>query len=598
MVMDGTAKKDQQLIHLFPQRAQQPQGSLLKRLKEGDTTKTPKRRGRRPRIVLKGSTVVPGLAIGVAHNYRDILSREIQAIDIAAQQIPHERTRLKDALAKSRVALAVLQDTLAPSIGEHNAKIFEAHLQMLSDSQLLIELHQELERRMVNSEAVVRDVFKRLESRFRESSNLILAERADDVRDVGRLVLRSLLGNEEVPIRSDRAPVIILSRRLLPSDAIHFKTRRTNGIATAEGGINSHSAIFAKEFSLPYITNIPVDKHIITEGSALIVDGNRGTLTINPHEKEILACQEEIRRRKRIKARLVRSTRDLSLSVQDMPVKILANIVAAEDVKAAARFGCDGIGLYRLECLYMTRETMPTEDELLEALRHSVAPMKDRTISIRLLDTGGDKNISYLPGDISANSPLGLRGIRLLLHYPHLLSMQIRACLRLSTSHTINILIPLVTTPDDISHTLKVIENEKDLFRKNGMAFDTNIRIGAMIETPAALLRVDEILSRVDYLSIGTNDLIQYLMAADRDNAHVSAYYEQGNQMVIPLIGEVVSKARRHNKECSLCGELAGDTRFIRPLLECGLRDFSVIPYAIPELKESLRISIEQIQKK
>ncbi len=572
-------------------------GSLLKRLKEVEIRKAPKKRGRRRTISLNGITVVPGLAIGVAHRYRDILSREIDASDITTEQIPHEQSRLKDALTKAKVALTALQDTLAPAVGDCNARVFDAHAQMLSDSYLLEQLLQELRGRMVNSEAVVRDVFKRLESRFRDSSNLLLAERADDIRDVGRLVLRSLLGIDEKPIRPGRAPLIILSRRLLPSDAIHFKTKRITGIVTAEGGVNSHSAIFAREFSLPFITKIPVDRNFISEGSALIVDGNRGILTINPHEKEIVACQEQIKKQKQQKRRLVRNTRDLTLCVEDIPVKLLANIVTADDVKAAARYGCDGIGLYRLECLYMSRQTMPTEDELLSALTNSLAPIKDRTITIRLLDTGGDKNISYLPGDTGGNSPLGLRGIRLLLHHPHLLSMQIRACLRLSASHRINILIPLVTTPEDISRTLEIIEKEKAGFRENGMPFDRNIRIGAMIETPASLLRVDEILQKVDYLSIGTNDLIQYLMAADRDNAHVSSYYEQGNELVIPLIEEILIKARKHKKNCSLCGELAGDIRFAKKLLECGLREFSVIPYAIPELKDLLRSSIGELEK-
>ncbi|MBD3321742.1 MAG: hypothetical protein GF350_11660, partial [Chitinivibrionales bacterium] len=397
-------------------------------------------------------------------------------------------------------------------------------------------------------------------------------------------LLRVLTGIEDNILADIPSRAVILTPRLLPSDTIHMNTRNAVAFVTEEGSRSSHSAILARALDLPYVSN--VNSRIFTsipQRGEIIVDGNKGRIIINPgpEEKQNAISDQTKKKRKfrSIKKKLVTK----SFMMGDDPIGILSNISNAEDATLAAESNVDGIGLFRLEALYMAKSVLPNERDLVNDFVKILKPVQNLPVTIRLLDIGGDKSLPYLKTESGRNPLLGLRGVRVLKKYPGLLRTQLRAFIRLAKDHEMKILIPMASIADDIVFIRSALENECKKLNSS-----CSIKIGAMIETPSAIMDIDNIIANSDFLSIGTNDLIQYAVAADREKLSCSEYYEAGAELIIKSLGTVIQKSRTAGIDCVICGEMAADTEYTKALLDSGFRQFSVAPARINKLRKAL----------
>lgn len=543
----------------------------------------------RKRTVARGIAIAPGVGAGRAYHYRDVLTRDLEIREIEWEEIKDEMARIQRAMKKVEGYLDKIKKNVSRELNSKEASIFAAQKSILNDPVLKMDLERELKEQMVNAEQIVREVFRRWENRFKELENENMREKAADIADLGRHVLQTLIGSEGSPLGDIPQDSILVAKCLLPSDTIHLKAEHVRAIITSEGGRSSHSAILARALNIPLISKLNLPLELIFDNSKIIVDGNHGKAVINAPEKEWSRCIDQSKVEEEKKMTVVRKMKRKSLRKDGQPILIKANISTLEEIRLAKRYHCDGIGLYRLEQIYMQSQILPGEEELYKALTDSLSCFpKNREITVRLLDIGGDKTLPYLNLPEQNESALGLRGIRLLLKYPNLLESQLRVLLRLSGHFNIRILVPMISLPDDMKQVRKSLEGAKRYLRRKKIKFNNQIPVGAMIETPSALLAIDKIIALSDFLSIGTNDLLQYTMAADREKSSVQNYYEAGNRLILKWVKELTQKAKSAGIECAVCGELASDFNFTQDLLRCGIRHFSVTPNNIPYLKSEI----------
>ncbi len=540
------------------------------------------------RVILRGIPLSPGLAVGVVRRYRDTLTRQVQSEHISEPEVSGEIRRFRRALKEALRRTGVLEQRVKTQLDRSQSDIFGSHVMTLQDEGLIRDIEESIRSRKISSEAAVRDAFGRLEDSLRSSGSKLLLERIDDIRDLARLLYRCLAGKGMPRIHGREDPLVIMSRRILPSDIVHLNRKSVAGIVSEEGSTNAHAAILAREYSVPFVSNVSTALMRIPDGTPIIVDGDKGRVVLFPPSSELERARREKKRREESFQIMVSKTRKARVWFNDERVHVLANTFSPADVKLGRKLGAEGVGLFRLETTYMSVSEPPTEDELYSALNHALIPMRTCDLTIRLLDAGGDKSISYLPSTDENASPLGLRGIHLLFKHPEVLRAQIRAVLRLSSGFAVRILIPMVTTVDDVLRTRAVIEEETENLRGINLSVSNRIPLGAMIETPAALLTHEEIIKNSDFVSLGTNDLVQYTMAADREHADMFHYYQQGVRLIMPFLKPVIHRCAAVGKECVLCGELASDSDHTEALLRMGLRNFSVDPHAIPYLKQSM----------
>ncbi len=540
------------------------------------------------RTCIQGIPLVPGLGIGTVLHYRDIMTRELELSDLSGNKIESEYRRIERAIVKVQKDLKTIERAVEKEIGSSHANIFNVHHMLLEDVDLMAKIEHELKDKMINAEHVVRNVFKQLEKKFRDSDSTVLQDRAQDIYDIGRRLLRVLTGAEESILATISPNTVIFTRRLLPSDTIHFTKRKPLAIVTEEGGPDAHSALIAKAMGIPSVSRVAIQPEEFPDGTEVIVNGSTGRVILNPDEQEKGSFKAR-RTSHIVSTRNVRKrTKNRNLTIHSKPVRVDANISSTEDIAAAIQNGCDGIGLYRIEPLFMVSQKMPGEKNIYTMLDNSLKPVKDREVTLRLPDFGGDKKLPYLNVGREHNSQLGIRGVRFLLHYPDFLRKQLRICLRLSGKYRIKILVPMVTIPEDMHEVKRFLTEEKQVLKGEQISFDENIPLGAMLETPASVMALDSILSTSDFISIGSNDLVQYITAADRESLDVSQYYQKGNELVLDSIRTIVEKAVSQGKECCLCGELAGNVNYTDRLLDCGLTRFSILPPLIPAVKNKI----------
>jgi len=536
------------------------------------------------RVQLKGISLVNGIGIGNVFHYCDVMSREIELQSLEPQDFQNELDRIRHAITKVRDDMHRMKQMFQKDIGPHHAAIFDVHKTILDDRNLLKRIETELQTRMVNGEHVIRNVFRELEKQFFHSESTLLKERIHDLRDIAGRILKVLIGIEDNALSEIPPNAIVFAKRLLPSDTIHFTNKKPVAIVTEEGGPSSHSALIAKAMGIPSVSNVAFTQRTIPDGTTAIVDGNDGTVIIGPHPEE---CG-----RFRAKVRVDHKTNAAEYRQKQNAVKrdiaIYANVSSPDDVLTAQRLGCDGIGLYRTEPIYMLVRELPDEEMLFNQLTETLKPVKELEIAIRLADLGGDKVLPYLNIGKEHSSFLGLRGIRFLFHYKDLLRMQLRAGLRLSTNYRIKILLPFITTPSDMLHVREEFQKVKDELAQNGIPHNPDIPLGAMLETPASIIGCREIIEHSDFINIGSNDLVQYVTAADRESLVVSDYYEYGTPLILPMIEQVVEECKKANIACTLCGELAANTNYTEELLQTGLRNFSIAPLLIPNVVEKI----------
>ena len=541
--------------------------------------------GKDKMYTLVGKGVSPGLAKGKAFVYRDILQRDSELYVIDRAQIGEEKARIEKAIDDVRQSLHIDAKQIEGKLGKQSGDIFLAQEAILLDSFVVGEMKKILEAELINAEQVVRTVFRLLARRFRDMSNEVLRERGDDIDDLSRRLLLSLAGIHAHSLENLPANTVLVARRLLPSDTVFLSRSSTVAVLAEFAGPAAHAALLARELGIPCVGGIPALLETVHTGDVVLLNGTEGTAVINPDSQALQRYERslgEVRKRKETMAQV--SPTERTVTLDGIEVSVMANVRSREDVELAMESGADGIGLFRTEPFFLSAKHFPSDKEFAEFLLGSLHPARGRHIDIRLLDIGADKNPIYLHLPPEPDPFLGRRGVRVLREYPDLLEAQLRAVLEVSQQFRIGVLIPMVTTESDV---LQVVE----LFHR--LAAEMGIRelprIGTMIETPAAALSIPSLKKHVDFLSIGSNDLTQYTMAAGRENPLVTEYFIDDHPTILRLIELVVRESG--DTPVSLCGELAGRIDVIPRLLRTGIRSLSVAAALVPDVKNAIRNS-------
>jgi phosphoenolpyruvate-protein phosphotransferase (PTS system enzyme I) len=535
--------------------------------------------------ILTGSRIAPGLAMGrawlVGHTPEQAVRR------IQDDQVEPELRRIHGAFEQTRAELGEAARRVEEQFSADLGRIFRAHEMMLDGMRASTEFGDELKGSLINAEAAVRRVLRRWQEKFRSLKDESFRQHADDLADIGRKVLRHLDGEDTDRLQHLPAGSILVLRRLLPSDVVSLSRRRVAAIVVESLGQGSHAALLAREKSIPTVANFPGLMERVRDGDELLVDAARGELVIAPDADQRAEFAERLRSRQATLAYIIGACHEAARTLDGVRVVVEANLGTPEDVALALDNGADGVGLLRTEQLYWGRDTPPTQEELLDALRTLTRPLRDKPLTIRLLDIGGDKPLSFLTLPAEANPALGQRGVRVLLEYPHLTQTQIDTLLRLAQEQPIRVLVPMVTLEEDIQAMRALFEA-----RCSALGLAQRPAFGAMIETPAAALNVPAIARHVDFLCVGTNDLTQYTLAVGRDDPTVSRYFLDTHASLLRLLAIIVADAGA--MPLTLCGELAGREEMIPQLLAIGFRSLSLAPTLIPGTKDlirSLRIS-------
>jgi phosphoenolpyruvate-protein phosphotransferase len=542
-------------------------------------------------VRLNGRSIAPGLGMGRAWVVGDVLYYDGTQPTIAPEEVGQEWDRLRQAFEETFGELELSANRIESEFDSALAGIFRAHGTMLRGLVDSGEFERELRNSSLAAETAVRRVLNRWYKKFKALENQTLRQRADDVLDLGRNIIRRLRGDVSGGLQSIPDQSVLVVDRLLPSDVVRLHKTRVSAIVVETLGQGSHAALLAREKAIPTITGIPGIYSQISGGTELLVDGHRGSVVISP---EPATRDEFVDRLKSWRATLVRckdECRKPAKTIDGQLIRVEANIGIQEDVDVALDNGADGVGLLRIEQIYFARQDPPTEDELFTSLRALVTPLGNRPVTIRLLDIGGDKPLPFLPMIAGSNPSLGRRGVRVLLEYSNLVRTQMAAILRLAQEHPIQVLIPMITLEQDVERMREIFDalaTEKKITRPP--------KFGAMIETPAAALAVPSVLKHADFLCVGTNDLTQYTLAAGRDDASVNVYFQDSHESVMRLLGIVLAEADGH--PVTLCGELAGREAIVPRLLQMGFRTLSVAPTVVPSTKEAVRkVDIAAVEK-
>jgi phosphoenolpyruvate-protein phosphotransferase (PTS system enzyme I) len=534
------------------------------------------------RLRVRGVGISPGVAVGPAFIYRDLLQRDIERPSIELHEIAEETARIKEAVDKVLGNLEETAQRIEAEIDVEHAAIFSAQAEMLRSGSILRDLRTELETELLNAEQVVKRVLRRLERRFQEAAHPNLQDRADDIADLARRLLAALAGIHVHTLETLSEGSVVVARRLLPSDTVVLSRRRTSAVVLEHAGPTSHAALLARALGIPAVGRASGITEQIRPGEVLLVDGFEGGVLVDPDED--VRKSFTIPGQRYATAILARwqSSPEPAVTKDGTRIHVMANVACGEDVAMAASYGADGVGLFRTEFLYLTRRAAPTEEELFEELIEILAPMKGRSITLRLLDAGGDKFLPFLRLPAGPNPAFGKRGVRVLHDHPDLLMAHLRAILRLSAEHDIRILIPMVTLPSEIEWVRDSLE---EVAAESGV--DRLPPLGAMIETPAAALCADLLALHADFFSLGTNDLTQYVMAAGREDPFVAEYYQEDHPAVRRLVDAAIRSAP--GMPIELCGEAAGRPETLSVFLKMGVTTVSVAPPLIPLVKDAVR---------
>ena len=547
-------------------------------------------------FTLHGAGVSGGIAIGHAHLVSSA-RLEVAHYDISETDVDSEIQRFEAAVTRVRWELDELQTSMPSNAPAEMGTFIDVHRMILEDASLSKVPADLIRARRCNAEWALVQQMDSLVAQFNEIEDAYLRERQADVTQVVERILKAMLGTGHAPsIPSHEEDVIVVAHDISPADMILFKQHRFAGFVTDLGGVTSHTAIVARGLNIPAIVGMHHARSLIREGELLIVDGRDGVLIVNP-DKQVLA-EYQLRGRQleieRQKLKRLRTT--LAQTIDGVQIDLEANIELPQDVDDVIESGATGIGLFRSEFLFLNRSELPGEDEQFEAYRQVAQAMKGRPVTIRTLDLGADKSIA---GELKAgpNPALGLRAIRYCLAEPQMFQTQLRAILRASRYGKLRLLVPMLAHSQEIDQTLAAIAQAKASLDADGIEYDRSITVGGMVEVPAAALSLGVFVRRLDFLSIGTNDLIQYTLAIDRTDDTVSHLYDQMHPAVLHLISHTIRTANRAKIPVAICGEMAGDLAVTRLLLGFGLRQFSMHPAQLPAIKQQvLRTSLPEVK--
>ena len=523
---------------------------------------------------LHGIAASDGIAIAKVYT---LTEPDLTVTKVTVEDSEKEVSRLDDALAASIKDVELIKETALKNIGEEEAQVFDAHLMVLSDPELIGQVKDSITSNKVNAESALKEVTDMFISIFAGmEDNPYMQERAADIRDVSKRILAHLLGVKIPSPATIKDEVIIVAADLTPSDTAQLNRQYVKAFVTDIGGRTSHSAIMARSLEIPAIVGTKEVTSTAKDGDVIIVDGLTGDVFLNPSEEVIAEYRAKAEAFAAQQAEWEKLKDSKTYTKDGHQVELAANIGTPKDLEGVVNNGAEGVGLYRTEFLYMDSHEMPTEEDQFEAYKAVLEGMNGKPVVVRTMDIGGDKELPYLPLPHEMNPFLGYRAIRISLNEPEMFRTQLRALLRASVYGKLRIMFPMIATLNDFRGAKALLEEEKAKLIAEGVAVSDDIQVGIMIEIPAAAVLAHQFAKEVDFFSIGTNDLIQYTMAADRMNERVSYLYQPYNPSILTLIKHVIDSAHKEGKWAGMCGEMAGDQTAVPLLVGLGLDEFSM----------------------
>lgn len=538
--------------------------------------------------LLKGIGVSPGVVIGGAFVLDDV-TLHVPRRQVSASDIPHQHDRLDEAVAASIEELQALRDRIAREVDPEAAKILEFHMVMLCDPHFLDPVHDRIQQEQVSAEWAVTFEIQAMADKFRALDSEAFRSKVSDLLDLDRRLLRHLIGEAQSRLKQVEGEVVIVAHDLTPSQTVSLDTRHVKAFVTDAGGRTSHTAIMARSIGIPAIVGLERATSDIVEDDLLIVDGDRGVLIIDPDDATLEEYRRRIEARRSYELSLEDLARAPAVTADGVRINLYGNIEFPFEVEMVERFGGDGVGLYRSEFLFLAHDRDPSEEEQFEAFRDALRMSGGKPITIRTLDLGSDKYTQRRFESPERNPALGCRSIRFCLQNLPVFKTQLRAILRASVEGNLRLMFPLITGPLELRQARMVLSDVMEDLDDEGIPFNRNVPVGIMIEAPSAAIMSHAFAREVDFFSIGTNDLIQYTLAVDRTNERVANLYSAAHPAVLRLIKDCIRSGRRAGIEVSLCGEIASDPDYVMLLIGIGLRNLSLVPSAIPDIKRVIQ---------
>ncbi len=545
----------------------------------------------------KGIAVSPGVVVGIVYRVDSVFGSSEPQVLAEPGLIPVETERFDCAVRASAVELEAIVTKVAQQLGPAEAEIFKSHLQIVKDEALLAKVRALIQTQHLTALSSLQVVLQGYAATFARIEHDYFRERMADVRDVisrigSHLTLQPALipgATGEFPQNGHgEDPVILVAHEILPSQAMSLGNLPIAGIVTETGGGTSHAAILSRSRGIPAVSGVIGITEDARSGDLMVVDGREGIVIVRPDREATSAYRKMQREFFDLKDRLVLNREEPSMSADGSQIELLANINNISDAQAAQKVGATGVGLFRTEYLFITHQDVPDEEEQYQYYRQIIEDAPNKIVTIRTLDLGGDKTVPYLGRRSEANPFMGWRSIRLSFEHPRLFERQIRAILRAGRHGRVNMLFPMITTLEELRYVNRLVEETRRNLRREGVPFGEDVKTGVMIEVPAAAICIDAILRETDFVSIGSNDLIQYLVAADRDNPKVAHLCEPLSPAIFKVLQMVLDACQRTGTPVTLCGEMAGQPRSVLALFGMGLRRFSMSPAFVPTIKALL----------
>ena len=543
--------------------------------------------------IYHGIGASPGIAIGKVLLIKEHSTSYAKPPDatITAEEVDAEIRKFEDALDKTRLELEDLQKRVLNKLQAHEASIFDAHMLIVDDQMLLHEVLDGIRNQLITAECSFFKIMERYVTAISVMKDAYIKERVADIKDVASRVLANIQETSRPVLDYLEDMRIIIAHDLTPSDTVLLDRQKVQAFAIESGSNTSHTAILARSMQIPSVVNIAGNiVNEIENDEDIIVDGFIGTVILNPSEKTRKAYQLKAKEEGRFYIDLIRESRLRPETLDGFTVQLASNIETLDDIQTAKKFGTSGVGLFRTEYMYMGSNELPTEEEQVETFSNLIKEMKGEPVIVRTLDIGGDKYCENLSLRKEANPFLGLRAIRLCLHEcQDVFRTQLRSLLRAGATGNLKIMLPMISCIEEVMQVKEIIENLKNELKNEKLAFNNDIEVGIMIETPAAALMAEHLAKIVDFFSIGTNDLIQYTIAIDRDNEKVSYLYEPTNPAILNLIKTVVEAAKKNRIWVSVCGQMAGSPQYIPLLLGMGVHELSMVPMSLGAVRRIIR---------